>query len=164
LTADFTNVAGWSATEEYVSVAIFPDYEQLPGDVSLAYFVDNLAFNGATTPAITLVKPSVRTAASIAGSSFKVGATLTAGNGAWNGTPTITYTYKWFRCTVASTKAGTAAPAASAKCSTISGATKSTYKLTKTDIGRYVRVLVTAKNAAGSTLSLSKTTTKKVVK
>jgi hypothetical protein len=164
LTADFTNVAGWSATEEYVSVAIFPDYEQLPGDVALAYFVDNLAFNGATTPAITKVKPSVRTAASIAGSSFKVGATLTAGNGAWNGTPTITYTYRWFRCTVASTKAGTAAPAASAKCATISGATRSTYKLTRTDIGRFVRVLVTATNAAGSTLSLSKTTAKKVVK
>jgi len=166
LTADFTNVAGWSATEEYVSVAIFPDYEQLPGDVALAYFVDNLSFNGAVTPVIPAakVKPTLKTAASIAGSSFKVGATLTAGKGTWTGTATITYTYNWFRCTVASTKAGTAAPAASAKCSTISGATKSTYKLTKTDIGRYVRVLVTAKNAAGSTLSLSKTTTKKIVK
>jgi hypothetical protein len=166
LTADFTNAAGWLATEEYVSVAILPDYEQSPGEVALTYFVDNLAFNGAVTPAIPVakVKPTLRTAASIAGSSFKVGATLTAGKGTWTGTPTITYTYKWFRCTVAATTAGTAAPAASAKCATISGATKSTYKLTKTDIGKFVRVLVTAKNAAGSTLSLSKTTAKKVVK
>ncbi len=166
IVADFNGVAGWSADDEYVSVAIFPDYNELPGDVAQAYFVDNLAINGAVTPAIPAprVKPSVRTAANVAGASVKVGATLTATNGAWNGTPTITYTYKWFRCSVASTKAATAAPTSSAKCATISGATRSTYKLTRTDVGKFVRVLVTAKNAAGSALSLSKTTSKKVVR
>ena len=166
LTFDFTNVAGWSADDEYVSVAIFPDYNQVPGDVAQAYFVDNLAINGATTPAIPVaaVKPSVRTAATVAGSSVKVNGTLTAGKGTWAGTATITYTYKWYRCSVSSTKTATTAPTSSAKCATISGASKSTYKLTRTDVGKFVRVLVTAKNAAGSTLSLSKTTSKKVVK
>ena len=166
LTFDFTNVAGWSADDEYVSVAIFPDYNQVPGDVAQAYFVDNLAINGATTPAIPVaaVKPSVRTAATVAGSSVKVNGTLTAGKGLWNGTPTITYTYKWYRCSVSSSKTATTAPTSSAKCATISGATKSTYKLTRTDVGKFVRVLVTAKNAAGSSLSLSKTTSKKVVR
>ena len=166
IVADFTGVSGWSADDEYVSVALFPDYNELPGDVALAYFVDNLAINGAVTPAIPApkVKPSVKTAATVAGSSVKVNGTLTAGKGSWNGSATITYTYKWYRCTVSSTKTATTAPTSSAKCATISGAAKSTYKLTKTDIGKYVRVLVTAKNTAGSALSLSKTTSKKVVK
>ena len=165
ITVDFTDVAGWSATEEYISVALFPDFEQLAGDVARAYYVDNLAFNGAVTPAIPApkVKPSVKTAASVGGSSTKVGKTLTAGKGLWSGSSTITYTYKWYRCSLVATKATTSASTPS-KCATISGQTKSTYKLTKTDIGKYIRVLVTAKNSAGTAYSMSKTSSKKVVK
>ena len=161
ITVDFTDVAGWTGTEEFVSVIMFPDFDVAgAGD---AFYVDNLAFNGATTPAIPVpaVKPAVRTAASVAGTA-KVAKTLTAGKGTWTGTATITYTYKWYRCTVASTKTATTAPAASAKCVAISGGTKSTYKVASADVGKYVRVLVTAKNSAGSTLSLSKTTAKVV--
>jgi hypothetical protein len=161
ITVDFTGVAGWTASEEFVSVILFPDFDVAgAGD---AFYVDNLAFNGATTPAIPVpaVKPAVRTAASVAGTA-KVAKTLTAGKGTWTGTATITYTYKWYRCTVASTKTATTAPAASAKCVAISGGTKSTYKVASADVGKYVRVLVTAKNSAGSTLSLSKTTAKVV--
>jgi hypothetical protein len=165
ITVDFTDVAGWSATEEYISVALFPDFEQLAGDVARAYYVDNLAFNGAVTPAIPApkVKPSVKTAASVGGSSTKVGKTLTAGKGLWSGSSTITYTYKWYRCSLVATKATTSASTPS-KCATISGQTKSTYKLAKTDIGKYIRVLVTAKNSAGTAYSMSKTSSKKVVK
>jgi hypothetical protein len=105
----------------------------------------------------------VKTAAAVGGTA-KVAKTLTAGKGSWNGTATITYTYKWYRCSVSSSKTATAAPTSSAKCATISGATKSTYKLAKSDIGKYVRVLITAKNTAGTAYSLSKTTSKKVVK
>jgi hypothetical protein len=44
----------------------------------------------------------------------------------------------------------------------IAGATKSTYKLVAADKGKFVRVLVTAKNAVGTGLSLSKTTATKI--
>ena len=161
LTFDFTASPGWTSTEEFVSVALFPDFDMVAaGGI---FFVDNVAFNGATTPAIPVpaVKPSVKTAATATGTA-KVAKTLTAGKGSWNGTATITYTYKWYRCTVASTAAATAAPTASAKCTAISGAASSTYKLTSADTGKYVRVLITAKNAAGTAYSLSKTSAKVV--
>ena len=161
ITVDFTDVAGWTGTEEFVSVILFPDFD-VAGAGGI-FYVDNLAFNGATTPAIPVpaVKPAVKTAASISGTA-KSAKTLTAGKGSWTGTATIAYTYKWYRCTVASTKTATTAPTSTAKCAAISGGTKSTYKLASADVGKYVRVLVTAKNSAGSTLSLSKTTSKVV--
>jgi hypothetical protein len=161
ITVDFTGVAGWDTQVEFVSVILFPDFDVAgAGD---AFYVDNLAFNGATTPAIPVpaVKPSVKTAATVAGTA-KSAKTLTAGKGSWNGTATIAYTYKWYRCSVSSTKTATAAPTSSAKCATISGATKSTYKLASADVGKYVRVLITAKNSAGTAYSLSKTTSKVV--
>ncbi|MFM1845854.1 MAG: hypothetical protein RIS19_327 [Actinomycetota bacterium] len=158
ITVDFTDVAGWTSTEEFVSVILFPDFDVAgAGDV---FYVDNLAFNGATTPAIPLpkVKPTVKTAAAVGGTA-KYGKTLTAGKGSWTGTATITYTYKWYRCTVASTKTSTLG-STPYKCAAISGGSKSTYKLSKSDIGKYVRVLITAKNSAGTAYSLSKTTAK----
>ncbi len=105
------------------------------------------------------VAPVLKTAASLSGTA-KVGSTITANKGSWTGTPTPTYSYKWYRCTLSSTKVATAAPASSAKCSVISGKTTSTYKLTSADKGKYVRVLVTVKNSKGTKYSLTKTTGK----
>ncbi len=67
------------------------------------------------------------------------GSTLTANPGTWNGTPTITYEYQWQRCDTAG-----------ANCVDIPGETGSTYTLTPADVGRTIRVLVTAVNDAGS--------------
>ena len=75
----------------------------------------------------------------------KSGRTLTSSLGTWVGTPTITYKYQWMRCT-ATYKAATSK---GAKCSAISGATKATYKLASGDVGKYVRLVVTATNAYG---------------
>ena len=165
LTFDFTNVAGWTAAEEFVGLTLFPDFNVAGANTT--YYVDDVAFNGAATPTlpavVVAVKPAVRTAATVAGTA-KVGKTLTAGKGSWTGTATIAYTYKWYRCTVVAKTATTALPASSAKCSAISGGTKSTYKLASADAGKYVRVLVTAKNSKGSSYSLSKSTTGKVAK
>ncbi len=160
ITVDFTDVVGWTSTEEFVSVILFPDFDVAgAGDV---FYVDNLAFNGATTPAIPLpkVKPTLKTAA-VVGGTAKVARTLYAGRGSWTGTATITYTYKWYRCTLASTKTSTLGTTPY-KCAAISGGSKSTYKLTSADVGKYVRVLITAKNSAGTAYSLSKTTSKVV--
>ncbi len=105
--------------------------------------------------------PTQSIAASILGTA-KIGKSLTARFGSWSGTAPIAYTYKWYRCVAKGTVATKGLPLASTKCSVISGATKSVYKLAKADKGKYVRVLVTAKNAAGTAMSLSKSTSLKV--
>ncbi len=163
LTFDFTSVDGWTAGEEFVGLTLFPDFNVDPGATATTYYADNVAFNGATTPAIVpVVKPAVRVAATVAGTA-KVGKTLTAGKGSYTGS-TATFTYKWYRCTVVAKTAGTAAPAAAAKCSVIAGATTASHKVVTADVGKYLRVLVTARNSAGSALSLSKSTTAKATK
>jgi hypothetical protein len=49
VTIDFTDVAGWSETEDYTTLTLFPDFNVGAGDVAQAYFVDELAINGAKT-------------------------------------------------------------------------------------------------------------------
>ena len=161
LTFDFTGAAGWSADTEYNTITLFPDFDKA-GDASV-YYADNVAFNGATTPAIPApaVKPAARVAASVLGTA-KVGKTLTASRGSWTGTATITYSYRWYRCTVVASRATSAAPTSGAKCTFISGGTAATHKVVTADVGKYLRVLVTARNSAGSTLSLSKTSAKAI--
>ncbi|MEY3934523.1 MAG: hypothetical protein RLZZ606_1122, partial [Actinomycetota bacterium] len=44
----------------------------------------------------------------------------------------------------------------------ISGKTSSSLKLSKSDKGKYIRVMITAKNSKGYAYSMSKSTTKKV--
>ncbi|MCX8530305.1 MAG: hypothetical protein ORN27_09625 [Rhodoluna sp.] len=109
----------------------------------------------------TFKAPTRSVAASITGLA-KVGKVLTAKNGTWSGTATIAYTYKWYRCTVIGKTATIAAPASSAKCVVIAGATTSTHKVVAADKGKYLRVLVTATNPAGVGLSLSKSTATKI--
>lgn len=109
----------------------------------------------------TFKAPTRSVAASISGTA-KVGKTLTAKKGTWAGTATIAYTYKWYRCSVVGKTVTTAAPASSAKCSVITGKTLPTYKLVAADKGKFVRVLVTATNPAGTGLSLSKSTATKI--
>ncbi len=70
--------------------------------------------------------------------------TLTASTGTWTGTEPITYTYQWQSCN-----------SKGESCSTISGGTGSTYKLTSGNVGGTVRVEVTAKNLANSASVLS---------
>lgn len=67
------------------------------------------------------------------------GSTLTASPGTWSGSAPITYAYQWQRC-----------DANGGSCSNIIGATRQMYTLTAADVGRTMRVVVTARNAAGS--------------
>ncbi len=66
------------------------------------------------------------------------GQTLSAGTGSWSGAPT-SYAYQWQDCN-----------SSGASCSSISGATASSYTLQASDVGDTVRVAVTASNAGGS--------------
>jgi len=76
----------------------------------------------------------------------QVGQTVTVDNGSWNGTTPLTYTYQWQRCSTSGT------------CTSISGATKSSYVPAAGDVGFRLRAIVTAKNSAGSASSASNTT------
>jgi len=74
----------------------------------------------------------------------RVGETLTASQGTWNGTTPITYAYQWQRCD----KNG-------ASCNAITGATSASYALTSSDQDNTLRVRVTASNSAGSSSATS---------
>lgn len=67
------------------------------------------------------------------------GQTLTVSSGSWSGATPFTYTYQWERCDTAGNN-----------CAAIGGATAASYKLTSSDVGKTMRVNVTAKNSSGS--------------
>jgi hypothetical protein len=74
----------------------------------------------------------------------------------------MTHKYTWYRCTLVGKTSSKAKPTSAAKCAVIAGKTASTLKLTKTEKGKYIRVMVTATNSKGSAYNMSKSTTKKV--
>ena len=166
LTFDFSKSSNWtfgswSASKIYTKLVIFPDFlvaVSTPADV---YYFDNVAINGAVTPGIS-VKPANVVATKISNKTFKVGTTLSSVKGTWVGTGSISYKYSWYRCTTKGATTSNAKPVAANKCSVIARQTSSKYKVTKADKGKYVRVLVTAKNSVGTTYSLSKSTSGKV--
>jgi hypothetical protein len=68
-----------------------------------------------------------------------VGDSLSVGSGAWNGTPTITFGYRWNDCDSTGTV-----------CTPIAGATGPSYTVQPTDVGSTLDVTVTATNGGGS--------------
>jgi hypothetical protein len=102
----------------------------------------------ADTRATATVKPTVAGTAT-------VGRTLTT-RGTWVGYPTPTLRYQWYVCTRVVPTARTTVPST---CKRITGATRSTYKLTSAQRGKYVAVLVTGTSLrTTATAWLSKTT------
>jgi RTX calcium-binding nonapeptide repeat (4 copies)/WD40-like Beta Propeller Repeat len=94
------------------------------------------------TPAMQTVVPVQVVAPSINGAgSPQTGQQLSTTNGNWNGA-TGSFGYVWQRCD----SSGNA-------CSSIGGATASTYVVVSADVGHTLRSVVTASNAAGTTQS-----------
>jgi hypothetical protein len=81
--------------------------------------------------------PSNSAAPTISGSAVQ-GQVLSGSNGSWNGSPT-SYAYQWQDCDTSG-----------ANCTSISGATSSSYTATAADVGQTLRFVVTATNSAGS--------------
>jgi predicted secreted protein len=73
----------------------------------------------------------------------RAGAQLTASSGSWRNEPTG-YAYRWRRCDTT----GDA-------CTSLPGATVATYAATAADVGATLRVVVTARNAAGKVDAVS---------
>jgi hypothetical protein len=72
--------------------------------------------------------------------------TLTAHNGSWSGSDPKTFSYVWHRC-----------DSSGSNCSG-TGGQSSTYRVTSSDVGHRLRVVVTAKNSAGSATATSAAT------
>jgi hypothetical protein len=80
------------------------------------------------------------------------GTVLTASTGAWSGTGPFNYTYRWLRCP-ASGSGGNGEG-----CGTILGATFRRYEAKAADVGRRLRVRVTAANSEGTATETSNAT------
>jgi hypothetical protein len=96
-----------------------------------------------TTAAQANYAPTNTAAPTISGTP-QVGQTLTASTGTWTSDTTPTYTYQWERCDTAGNN-----------CAVIAGATAQTYTVQSADVNSTLRVLVTARNASGSTAATS---------
>ena len=83
--------------------------------------------------------PTNTAAPGISGTTVE-GSTLTASTGSWSSSSNTTYSFQWQRCN-----------STGAACVNIAGATGQTYVLAAADVSNRVRVVVTAKNADGST-------------
>jgi hypothetical protein len=78
------------------------------------------------------------------------GQTLSATSGSWTGSPT--FAYRWVRC------GSDGGRPDGSNCSPVDAATSATYTLTSSDVGRRMRIRVTATNASGSTTAASNPT------
>jgi hypothetical protein len=98
------------------------------------------------TPVITSARPTNTTEPTITGTPV-VGNRLTGNRGAWVGEQPITYAFQWLRCTTAGDD-----------CTEISGATDATYVVAQGDLGRRLRIRVTARNDVGARSAISNPT------
>lgn len=106
---------------------------------------------------VALAKPQIAGAVTVTGK-HTVGSTLTAikpktGGGA------ATFTLQWYRCNGAISSTSIVQPKAKV-CTPNSGAYKSSYVVAKSDKGKYLIVMFTLKNKAGTVYSVSKGTIK----
>ena len=103
------------------------------GSVTLSFRVVKAKKDGGSTGSA----PAISALPTISGTAIQ-GQTLTADNGSWTGSPT-SYGYQWRRC-----------DASGANCAS-TGAGSGSYVLQSGDVGKTLRVVVTATNAYGST-------------
>jgi hypothetical protein len=126
----------WTATGvpsyywESVSTSSNGNVVLVGSDENGAYLSTNSGSTWSLTNPLTI--PTNTTSPSIAGSTI-VGNAIIAINGDWNGFPSITYNYQWYR-----------------SGSSISGATSSSYTTVQADIGLAITCDVTATNSLGS--------------
>lgn len=127
-------------------------YALTPADIGGKIVVAVTATNAAgsatatssATAAVTAAAPANTAVPAITGTA-KEGQLLTSSTGTWTGSATIAYTYQWQSCV-------------SSTCTAISGATGSTYRVTAAEVGKTIKSVVTATNAAGNASATSAAT------
>jgi hypothetical protein len=75
------------------------------------------------------------------------GEILAAKDGEWSGTDPMTFTYQWQAC-----------DAAGVNCANITNATAKVYRVATADVGKRIRVVVSAKNTTGTDTATSEPT------
>jgi hypothetical protein len=116
----------------------------IAGTLSLVLALGLLAGSGVAASQAT--PPSNTSPPTISGAAQK-GQRLHASPGDWSGSNPIHFAYRWQRCN-----------ASGASCNNINGATDNDYTLVQADVGRTVRVVVTATNPAGTSSAASSPT------
>jgi RHS repeat-associated protein len=147
------NASGEACTS--IEGATARSYLPASGDVGSTLRVVVTASNGTEELSETSSPSSVVQANSLANSSVpvisgsdRVGATLSADPGRWQGSQPISYTYQWQECN-----------ASGEECTNISGATGQSYMLREEDVSHTLRVVVTATNEEGSANATSAAST-----
>jgi hypothetical protein len=92
--------------------------------------------SSAATTVVQAAVPANTAVPSISGPLYAA-SVLTATTGTWSGSTPLTYSYLWKRCN-----------SSGGSCTTITGATGSTYTQTSSDVGHTLKVQVTASNAS----------------
>jgi hypothetical protein len=82
-----------------------------------------------------------------------LGETLQGNRGIWQSSKEIAYGYQWLQC-----RSEPVDDSSSKTCRTIADATKATYDIRSDDLGKRIRLRVTAKNSTGSTTATSAAT------
>jgi streptogramin lyase len=100
------------------------------------------------TSQIAGIKPANTTRPSVMGT-VAVGQLLTAGDGSWEGSAPLSYTYEWQSCNHGGTD-----------CQQIPGADGSSYRVLGSEVGLTLRLVVAAANSAGNASATSVATTK----
>ena len=116
--------------------------------------VGSASWTSAVTPAVAQA-PSLSAAPSVPSGSPLVGVPAVGTAGTAVGTPAPSVTPQWYRCDSAGATSVAIVPV---DCESIGGASTVSYIPTSDDVGKYLRLGVVATNAAGSVVSLSKTT------
>lgn len=118
------------------------------GIVTVVATANNLVATSASEPTSQLIsEPTLITSPAITGMAV-TDETLTAIAGSYNAYPTPTFSYQWQSCVSQDL----------ATCTPISGANQATYTLLAGNVGRYLRVMVTATNNLGGRVSPSSLT------
>jgi hypothetical protein len=111
--------------------------------------------SSAVTPkvtATTVIAPPTNNAKPTILGSPKVGSILSAEHGTWSGATPITYSYQWLDCREGS------APSENSCVAVLVGGTSASYRVTTSDEGNDLAVLVTATNPGGSSSVYSSST------
>jgi hypothetical protein len=147
-----------------ISGATSTTYTVAAGDVGFRLRVVVTATNGNDSPPTAQDTASNATEVVTAGGApqntsepgisgtAKQGSTLTGTTGTWTGAAPVAFAFQWVRCPVDG-----GLPDGS-NCSFISGANSTSYTLGASDVGRRMRLRVTASNAGGTSTAASNPT------